>query len=1017
MGGQAHLTSGTDDPEGEGWLRLTETERYKDGYVYIDESFPSTLGVYVEFEYKAWREDDYIAPGYTKPVYYGADGFSVFLFDASVPAFRIGAYAGSLGYANFNNGAGDVRPGLAGGYIGVGIDECGNFATNLEGRNGGVSTRLPNSITLRGSESSGYKYLIHEQLQPDGFADGPTSVDYNTLTPTRPDDATFFRKVRLVIDPVGTPESPQYKITVSWQNALNTSWEELLSYTTVEPIPDNLKIGFAASTGWEYNYHEIRNLFVTTPGGTSVTKTVDKATANVGDELTYTITVNNHTTGGKLENLQLRDLFKDGEDNFMLTDKFEITSITFNNNGNPDNTAGGYVHGVPKTGLTANAFSTTMTMAANSSATFIVKGKVKARPAGGKIINSVHFDPSESGIIDLDGTNDRAEVETVLIPNYWYGGNGNTIEEKENWADPENWTAKYVPNGKDDDAIFATKENWGSNAVNDLVLDTNRIIGNVINETDTLVALRIPAGKTLIIDKKADTGPAEKLIIEAEHDKPNGALILSDISLNTAVPATVQFASKSRPEDGTTWPRIWQFFGVPVKDKTLENLFGTNAYGSIYGYTPETNIIVRKYNESLAIPGNPQEKWEEMDKSNVMLPYYGYEITQPESYYADSVYNLVGTLVTDSAKTLDFTISPAGVYSRGNYMLANPYAAPIQIDKLEDTDFVNFAKTIYIYNTGSRQQWIDESGHTTPTPTTTQTPGTYMSIPRDAAVTLDETQIPTLQAFLLRAIDENIDPRFTFRYATVQHEDTTVTTKPMRVKRMNATASSSSVVKPLIKMDVIGEKSSDRVYLITADGTSKSFDNGWDGRKIFTPDMVQMYASTPDGRMQVNSDADLNDTYIGFRSGGENSYKLKFTYNEQMDGVYESLYLHDLVTDRVYDVTDGKEITFSSSASENNDKRFKLTTASRVPTGIAGAEADGVLKIAADARSIIVNNNSEQDAVLTVYDLVGKVLMSKTVSIGAQTLEHGLPQGTYIMEARTVDSDNKVVVKTIISNK
>ena len=32
-----------------------------------------------------------------------------------------------------------------------------------------------------------------------------------------------------------------------------------------------LKIGFAASTGYEYNYHEIRNLFVTTPGGTSVT--------------------------------------------------------------------------------------------------------------------------------------------------------------------------------------------------------------------------------------------------------------------------------------------------------------------------------------------------------------------------------------------------------------------------------------------------------------------------------------------------------------------------------------------------------------------------------------------------------------------------------------------------------------------------------------------------------------------------------------------------------------------------
>lgn len=1003
MGGQAQLTSGNVDSVGQGWLRLTKTEQYKNGYVYIDESFPSTLGVHVEFEYKAWRESDF------SKVFGGADGFSVFLFDASVPTFRIGGYAGSLGYANFNNGQGDVRPGLAGAYIGLGIDECGNFAAKKEGRNGGVPERVPNSITLRGSENSGWKYIKHVKLGADNFEDGPTSIDYNKLTNTRPDDNTFFRKVRIEIDPVGTETNPQYEITVSWQNALNGSWKTLLTHTTTEPLPDRLKIGFGASTGWEYNYHEIRNLFVTTPGGTSVTKTVDKATANVGDELTYTITVNNHTTGGVLNDLGFIDRFLDGNGDPLSTDDFEITSITFNNGGYASNTAKNYPHNVKVIPAEPDSsFVTRISMEANSTSTFTVTGRLKRMPPGGKVINGVYFIPPN---IDKDITNNSAKVETdvILKSNYWYGGNGETLEEKENWADPENWTAKYVPNGKDDDVIFATVENWGSNAVNDLVLDQNRIIGNVTNESP--VALRIPADKTLIIDKKADTGTAEKLIIEAEDQQPNGALIFSDISQNTAVPATVEFVSKSEPEVGTTWPRIWQFFGVPVKDKTLENLFGTNAYGSIYGYDPETSIIVRKYNEALAIPGNPQEKWDNMDKGTVMVPYYGYEITQPKY---GMKHNLAGTLVTDESNTLNLTISDpkSGVYARGSFMLANPYAAPIQISKLEDADFVNLEKTVYIYNTGSRQQWIDKGGDINPA----DFPGTYTSVPVKASSTMGETQIPTLQAFLLRANEETPAPQFRFRYATVQHESLDVNTKPMHVKRMNATSSSNSVIKPMLTMDVIGKNSADRVYLITADGTSKHFDDGWDGEKVLTSGLAQLYAVTPEGhRMQVNTDKDLNNTNIGFRSGGESSYKLKFTFNEQMDGVYESLYLLDLATGEQHKVTDGAELTFSNVQGAK-EKRFKLTS-SRVPTDLGNAKAEESLTLAADSRSIILNNNSDQDAVLTVYDLVGNMLMNRRISIGLQTLEHNLSQGTYIIEARTVETGSKVVIKTIIGNR
>ena len=137
----AYLTSGNNynsgDPINQGWLRLTEAAKNRAGYAYIDKSFPSTLGVSIEFEYKSWRNQS--------DPYNGADGFSIFLFDATTP-FRIGAYGGSLGYANRNA----PSNGMPGAYLGIGIDEFGDFANNREQRNGGVNGLLPNSITLRG---------------------------------------------------------------------------------------------------------------------------------------------------------------------------------------------------------------------------------------------------------------------------------------------------------------------------------------------------------------------------------------------------------------------------------------------------------------------------------------------------------------------------------------------------------------------------------------------------------------------------------------------------------------------------------------------------------------------------------------------------------------------------------------------------------------------------------------------------------------------------------------------------
>jgi len=113
-------TSG--DPVGQGALRLTNGDtasggsngNSQTGAVVSNFTFPSSQGMQVTF-----TTVTYGGNGGT-----GADGITFFLADGSQPV-SVGSYGGSLGYscANYKNPA----DGVLGGYIGVGIDEFGNF--------------------------------------------------------------------------------------------------------------------------------------------------------------------------------------------------------------------------------------------------------------------------------------------------------------------------------------------------------------------------------------------------------------------------------------------------------------------------------------------------------------------------------------------------------------------------------------------------------------------------------------------------------------------------------------------------------------------------------------------------------------------------------------------------------------------------------------------------------------------------------------------------------------------------
>jgi fibronectin-binding autotransporter adhesin len=224
-----NLTGGSIDPNGDGWLRLTSTGGNQATSAYLDSSFTAAgATVYASFEYATWGGN-------------GADGMTFFLFDGSVP-FSVGAPGGSLGYANRN-----AEAGMAGGYIGVGIDEFGNFSSTSESKTGGLRGGLiPDAIAVRGSAASGYAFL--------GSSDTlATSIDTPGVG-TRP---TITNEVQILLTATN-------QLTVTLQQGGLNPQTVLQMDLSAYLRPSTLKLGFAGSTGGLNNVHEIRNVEAST---------------------------------------------------------------------------------------------------------------------------------------------------------------------------------------------------------------------------------------------------------------------------------------------------------------------------------------------------------------------------------------------------------------------------------------------------------------------------------------------------------------------------------------------------------------------------------------------------------------------------------------------------------------------------------------------------------------------------------------------------------------------------------
>lgn len=181
----------------------------------------------------------------------GADGVAVVLSDAAVTP-QPGAFGGPLGYGSRGNAA---NPGFSGGWLGVGIDEFGNFST--EGGPGGPGRRI-DSVAVRGSGTpgwiSGYRYIagtpanLSPAIDVSGATPGPGHTYRITL------DGRFGSEARVTVE----RDSGAGFVVLPNLDAVNV----LAAGNQQAALPSDFYLSLTGSTGGSTNVHELDDLQV-----------------------------------------------------------------------------------------------------------------------------------------------------------------------------------------------------------------------------------------------------------------------------------------------------------------------------------------------------------------------------------------------------------------------------------------------------------------------------------------------------------------------------------------------------------------------------------------------------------------------------------------------------------------------------------------------------------------------------------------------------------------------------------
>lgn len=613
--------------------------------------------------------------------------------------------------------------------------------------------------------------------------------------------------------------------------------------------------------------------------------------------------------------------------------------------------------------------------------------------------------------------------ENACGNNYWIGSVDNDFNNKNNWTNdvPKDGQSIIFANNQKD--IKGDKKV----AERDLHLpagkfiSANKLVNNAPNEkfeegattkTAGHPAVVVPADGGLTVKSVegfTQDGDKDKLVMKTSTDgKKVGTFILNNTDpCSSIVYATVEFKplgtyvkrrtavddkDQTSPDyNKTVWNEFdWQFIGLPVKTTKKQ--------------TRSKDLYIRAYSEKLNDADHYYRKWTDVPKGSEMKAFVGYEVA-PITDAGKGVHKIQGQLnlcnqeitLTRQAAVVKASKAEgddnAKRYGLGYNIVGNSFMAGVDIKNIKlasGEDGVKMDNTVYIYTTGSWEDWKNAYG------TSVKTKGGYEAVPIGVAGENGMTQtLAPMQGFMVKYKNPTFSTtlgKLTIPYKGVVKEGGELRAKGFVMEPENPDGSI------FVKMD--NGRVYDKFFMFQRHNTTMAYDNGYDGEKLNMGEPSAFGTTTDAKNVQVMTVPSVIGAAFSVQVSKGVNYNMELT----ADGLgCSNLKLVDVKKETVTPFVDNKvKYFFVGDVDGIEANRFVFVDTPETDFAKVKDTLTGI-----DNVSITLTKGEAE-----LFNLSGAKIGTFSLPLDAQKLKGQVPSGVYLIKA--TDGTNVQTSKIVI---
>ena len=405
---------------------------------------------------------------------------------------------------------------------------------------------------------------------------------------------------------------------------------------------------------------------------------------------------------------------------------------------------------------------------------------------------------------------------------------------------------------------------------------------------------------------------------------------------------------------------------------TIEQYLTSNRNWYISSPISEaTSNTVKSVNENKLWQYDEQSSnWDEITNSTTILePLKGYIANVPMD---DTIVFVGGKINTGLQSMVGLTRLGITNSSQGFNLIGNPYPSCVNWEMAKR---INLESTLWYRTKNKSNAYVFDSYNAD------------LHLGTNNNESADVTQfIPPMQAVWVRVKADENTASLSF--------DNTMRSHPQKGNQLKA-----NIENEFIRLKVSNNQQSDETIIAFNSDAQNTFDT-YDSEKMFTTNnnIPQIYTLADSEKLVINgfNESKLNQTIeLGFKTGKAGVFTI--SANEVSGTLGRQVLLIDKELHKTCDLTDAGNYTFTSE-SVDNASRFAIRLKASSETTNIPELSDATIAIATQNHSIVVTT-SQASGTITVYDLLGRIVDTKTIVERKTVLESSA--GVYFIKVQT----------------